>query len=285
MERKLLKYGNHVITNDNDGYTYSFNTSKSYDFNSHMHKCYEFIHVIHGKLLYTVEGSEYMLSDGDFIMTNPAELHSFSFPAECDYQREFLHVYPGFIDRFPELTNPLDERKTGYFNRFSAEVVRQYKIDKIFKDMEDCCSHPSPETDSFMLAHTLRLITSINQVLRETLPEQQIAVNKKANAVRDYIDKHYTNEISVEDIANALFISPSRLSHIFKRETGMTIKAYLNMRRITQAKSLIMEEGQMIKNIYWKCGYSDYSTFYRAFIKYTGMSPDEFKHMHTNKKE
>ena len=76
MERKILKYGNHIIGNDYDGYMYSYNFSDGYDFNSHLHRCFEFIHIIGGKLIYTVEGTDYMLSEGDFIMTKPNELHS-----------------------------------------------------------------------------------------------------------------------------------------------------------------------------------------------------------------
>ena len=58
----------------------------------------------------------------------------------------------------------------------------------------------------------------------------------------------------------------------------MTIKAYLNLRRVTHAKNLMMQ-GEKATTIFDKCGFFDYSTFYRAFVKYVGMSPDEFKHM------
>lgn len=278
MEHKIIKHGNHVINNDYDGYMYNFNTSQSYSFNSHIHKCYEFVHIIHGQLIYTVEGNEYMLSDGDFIMTNPAELHSFSFPEACDYQREFLHIYPGFIKDFPELTAGLETRKMGYFNRFSAEMTKKYEIDKIFEHIEKCCTNIEPETDFLVLGLTIALFARINQILRKEAPEHQsIITNKKANAVCDYIDKHYKEDITVESIAASQFISPSHLSRIFKKETGMTVKAYLNMRRVTRAKNLIMEGPHMITNIYLDCGFIDYSSFYRSFVKYVGMSPEEFK--------
>ena len=75
MERNIIKYGNHVLNNDYDGYMYSYNSSHGYDFNSHLHRCFEFIHIIDGKLIYTVEGTDYMLSKGDIIVTKPYELH------------------------------------------------------------------------------------------------------------------------------------------------------------------------------------------------------------------
>lgn len=281
MELKVIKYGNHKISNDNDGYIYSFNTSKSYTFDSHLHKCYEFVHIIHGQLLYTVEGTDYMLSDGDIIMTNPVELHSFSFPKECDYQREFLHIYPDFFKQFPDILNQLNSRKSGYFNCISAETANKYNLDGIFRGIEKYCKNPIPETDFMVLTYSLQLAGIINQILREETENHQKKSfsNKKNNSISYYIDHHYHENITVDNIANAVFMSSGYASRIFKKETGMTIKAYLNLRRITNAKNLMMQ-GEKSTNIFDKCGFTDYSTFYRSFVKYVGMTPDEFKHMH-----
>ncbi len=284
MKDKYLKYGNHRINNDTDGYMYSFNTSRGYNFNSHIHKCYEFIHIIHGQLLYTVEGTDYMLSDGDLIMTKPEEFHSFSFPKECEYQREFLHIYPGFLKKFPEVLDKLYSRKSGYFNCIPAELVEKYKISRIFRGIEEYCKNPIPETDFMVLTYSLQLIGIINQILREESENssKKSLPNKKANSICDYIDEHYSEDITVDTIANAVFMSSGYASRMFKKETGMTIKAYLNMRRITQAKNLIME-GYKATNIFTYCGFLDYSTFYRSFIKFVGMTPDEFKSNHNKR--
>ena len=62
----------------------------------------------------------------------------------------------------------------------------------------------------------------------------------------------------------------------------MTIKSYLTMRRIRKAKNMIME-GHKTMSVFVDCGFSDYSTFYRAFMKIVGMSPDKFKQQQTKK--
>lgn len=285
MEKKIIKHGNHVLNNDYDGYMYSFNTTNGHDFSSHFHKCYEFIHIIHGHLVYNVEGTDYILSDGDFIMTNPDELHSFSFPHDSEYKREFLHIYPGFIKNYPHLAKTLNERKSGYFNRFGKEVVKKYEIDKIFRAMERTCANITEDTDFLMFTLSLQLITKVNRVLLDEQPEyQEVIKDKKANSVRDYIDNHYQEEISLEALAKKLYISQSYLSRTFKSEMGMTIKAYTNMRRVTRAKNLIMQGHRNITNLFWECGFKDYSTFYRAFIKYVGMSPEEFRISRSDKK-
>lgn len=279
---KIIKHGSHTLNNDTDGYMYNFNTSEGQDFNSHIHKCFEFIHVIEGKLLYIVEGSEYILHPGDLIMTKPEEFHSFSFPEECRYQREFLHIYPGFLKDYPKIVELMNKRQAGYFNRIPAETVQKYHIDQIFRSIEEYCANPIEETDFMVLTYTLQLIIKINQILRSDTPQKQHAIsNKKTNAICRYIDSHYKENITIDKIAANIYMSASHASRIFKEEMGMNIKTYITMRRITHSKNLIME-GRKITSIPATCGFTDYSTFYRAFVKYVGMSPDDFKQIQNN---
>lgn len=284
MEQKLIKYGSHRITNDEDGYMYNFNISKGADFNSHIHKCHEFIHVIKGQFLYTVEGTEYTLSDGDLIITKPEELHSFSFPKECEYQREFLHIYPNFLERFPEATEILKSRNLGKLNLIPAEKVKKYNIDKIFNEIKKYCAEPLPETDLMVLLCSVQIILKLNNIwVNDTPKYKNILRDKNTNFIYNYIDEHYMEDINAASISEAIFMSQSYASRFFKGQTGMTIKSYLNMRRITAAKNLIME-GQKITNIFARCGFKDYSTFYRAFVKYVGITPEDFKNSHNNQK-
>ncbi len=282
MSHKIIKHGNHKINDDINGYMYNYNVSEGYNFGSHIHKCYEFIYIHEGTMHYTVENSEYVLSKGDIIMTNPLEFHSFSFPEKCTYEREFLHIYPGFLKDYPNLTAALNNRRAGHFNRISSELVSKYKLDFIFRGIEEYCENVVPETDFMVLTYTLQLVSKINQILRcESEEAQSEITGKKANSICRYIDSYYKNDITIEKIAENVYMSPSHASRLFKKETGMTVKAYLTLRRITHAKSLIMQ-GYKTMSIYSECGFGDYSSFYRAFVKYVGMTPNEFKTLQQN---
>lgn len=276
MEKKVIRHGTHRIGNDWDGYMYSLNHSKGYSFNSHLHKCYELIHVLEGRFLYTVEGHEYTISDGDIIITSPVELHSFSFPAVCDYQREFLHIYPGFLERCPEAASMLASRKKGEFNHIPSVKVAQYGLDKIFESIRKSCEKVSEETDLIVYANTLIFIAEVHRMLSEDAPQYPEEEKKRSHSIYDYIDHHYMEDINSKSVAAEMFMSVSGAERLFKRETGMTIKAYLTLRRVTAAKNLMIE-GHKAMNAYARCGFRDYSTFYRAFVKYTGMTPDKFK--------
>lgn len=277
MDKKVLKFGNHMIGDNENGYMYNLNYSDSYDFSSHIHACYEFIHVIKGNLLYNVEGNDYELSDGDIIMTKPEEFHSFSFPEDRFYQREFLHIYPGFLKQFPELLEFLNSRKSGNFNLIPAELVNKYGIDVLFRNIENTCASPDSNTHLMMLTHSAQIIVQIKRIMEaETIRYKKPVVKEKSNNIRHFIDNHFDENITVPDIAEASFMSTAYASRLFKKETGMTIKSYLNLRRVTHAKNLIME-GYKATEIFDKCGFLDYSTFYRAFIRFVGITPEAFK--------
>ena len=94
----------------------------------------------------------------------------------------------------------------------------------------------------------------------------------------DYIEAHYADpNISVGSIANALEISEGHLSHVFKRETGMTILGYLTRQRIHAAQDLLINSNYKVYEVCEKVGYRDITYFSATFKKVTGLSPTEFQ--------
>jgi len=91
-----------------------------------------------------------------------------------------------------------------------------------------------------------------------------------------YLDQHFRENISVDQLAATLFVSRSHLMHMFKRATGQGVHEYLTGRRIDYATGLI-RLGMSIQESSELAGYEDYSLFYRNFIKRTGISPKEYQ--------
>lgn len=176
----------------------------------------------------------------------------------------------------------LESRRSGTFNRIPADKAKKYGLDKIFDAIRQHCMNVIPETDLIVFANTLMFIAQFHRMLAEDAPEYAQFTNKRSNLIYDYIDRHYMEDINTGSVANMMFMSSSNAERIFKRETGMSIKAYITFRRVSAAKDLMME-GQKAMSIYSRCGFHDYSTFYRSFVKYVGMKPDEFKHRYDNK--
>ncbi len=95
--------------------------------------------------------------------------------------------------------------------------------------------------------------------------------------VMDYIANHYAEKIQVEDLATHVEKSKNYLSHLFKKEVGITIKEYHNHIRVREAKKLIQSTNLTIYQIAEAVGYSDYKYFSCVFKKVVGVSPQQFR--------
>lgn len=102
-------------------------------------------------------------------------------------------------------------------------------------------------------------------------------IAKYIELVKNYICRNYKEDISLEDCANEVGISPFYLSHIFRDTTGQTFVEYLSIVRMNEAKRLCNDKKISIKEIAKRCGYSNITYFYRVFKKATGITIGEYR--------
>ena len=100
---------------------------------------------------------------------------------------------------------------------------------------------------------------------------------EKLKRVIAFIEENYTSDISREGLAAAVDLNPNYMSRIFTSYTGKKINEYINELRIKNAVKKIGEGDMLIIDIALACGFESLSTFNRAFKKYTGKTPSEFK--------
>ncbi len=94
---------------------------------------------------------------------------------------------------------------------------------------------------------------------------------------REFIRTNYKKKIKLADISKAIYLSPYYLSHIFKRETGITQMEYLAKVRIEEAKRLLESTQWTTTRIAFEVGHSDQSYFCKVFKKNEGISPYSYK--------
>lgn len=94
---------------------------------------------------------------------------------------------------------------------------------------------------------------------------------------RKYIDEHLSEDISRESIAAYVALSENYLSKIFKKETGYSISDYLLIRRMAQAKTLLIETARPVGQIAMEVGYSNSAYFIKMFKREVGKTPNEYR--------
>ncbi len=100
---------------------------------------------------------------------------------------------------------------------------------------------------------------------------------QKFGALLDYIEKHYTENITLESITELSGFSKFHFSRLFKQYTDMTFCDYLNYRRITAAEEMLAKPDLSITDLALLAGFPSISTFNRVFKQKHGCTPTEYR--------
>ena len=101
--------------------------------------------------------------------------------------------------------------------------------------------------------------------------------SKRVMKVKNYIDEHYVDEISLEQLANLVGMAPTAFSRFFKLRTGKNISEYIVDIRLGHAARRLVDTADSISEICWTTGFNTLSNFNRQFRKRKGCSPTEFR--------
>ncbi|MHA7965463.1 response regulator transcription factor [Paenibacillus sp. CAU 1782] len=105
---------------------------------------------------------------------------------------------------------------------------------------------------------------------------QKSSVGQLIHQSLSYIASRLGSDLTVQECAGAVHLSPSYFSNLFKKETGMTFMQYVTSARMDKAKELLLE-GMQVQDITFELGYKDRPYFTELFKKHTGLTPTEFR--------
>ncbi len=258
-----------------DDYMYSYAAAKPPGLATHSHKYYEFLIFLSGNASYMVESSSYKAESGDVFVTRPGELHTVSFNSDEPYERHFIQVSREWIEKIPyDLLSGIDRLNYGENNRIPSWLAEEYNLKDFFENIHYYMENKVPESEVMIRTYIIQFIAKVNTImLKEPINEE--SENKLIASIKEYINNNFVNGISLDELAGHFYMNKYHMCHIFKEETGLTIKEFVNTRRIAKAKQLLPRY-KSVKNLYAACGFSDYSTFYKTFKRFTGVSPTKF---------
>jgi two-component system response regulator YesN len=100
--------------------------------------------------------------------------------------------------------------------------------------------------------------------------------NHIVKATKEYLESHYTDDISLESMAEYVNISPQYFSKLIKKTTGFNFIDWLSMLRVRKAKELLTNSNLTVKEVCFMVGYKDPNYFSRIFKKRIGITPSEY---------
>ena len=121
------------------------------------------------------------------------------------------------------------------------------------------------------------LLGAVRNIVREILVRQRTKYPDYITQIKNYIEAHYGQKLSLSDVAEHFSISYAHLSHVFSSTMNLSFTEYLTLVRMQHAQQMICEPNYTIQEISYMCGYENQFSFTRAFKKYYGISPTGYR--------
>ena len=134
-----------------------------------------------------------------------------------------------------------------------------------------------PFRDGELEAAVKRALEAAPLPAPQALPEQAVRYSRYVSEAMRYIDAHYAEDIGLASVADHLGLSESRLSHLFKDETGQKPGSYLIQTRIRAAMEMLKDCRSRVSEAAEKTGFRDIAHFSSTFKKIVGMSPSDYQ--------
>ncbi len=237
----------------------------------HSHDSYEIYYLIAGDTDYCVEGNRYHLVPGDIMLMRKGEVHFYQLRSAARYERMCINF--DISDALqamdaPGLLSAFDDRSLGKLNHYRAELFpgnhwREY-IDKI-------CDADDKATQ---LCYLLPLLGDLAAGMETVRSTPAVADKDRSAPIIKYINANLTEELSLDILSERFYISKAHLNRIFKQSTGTTAWEYITIKRLFVAKEMI-DSGKQPGDVYQKCGFRDYTTFFRSYKQHFHASPSE----------
>ena len=247
----------------------------------HHHDFYEVYFLMGGNVSYWVDGRVIHMTPGDLLFINPMELHRpMPDPKDPVCERFVLWINKNYLEGLStaqlSLTHCFDTQRPDHSHRVRPSASQRAALTGLFGTLVQ--EHYSKELGSEISARGvfLQLIVEMNRLSSrsERLREAEELSQLVRNAMT-YIGENISQPLSLEEIAGKLFVSKYHLSHAFSGETGISLYRYVMLRRLLMARQLLAA-GEPAGQVCRSCGFSDYTSFYRAFKSEYGISPRDF---------
>ena len=249
----------------------------------HIHKEYELYYLIQGERYYFIDSKTYLVESGSLVLVPSGTLHrTTNAVSDGEHERILLILNEDWINPFLRSAGlpPLST----YFSQpvIQLDEFKQKYLRHLFDAVYDELATKQANYEvaiKMRLAELLILISRCNTTSTDTSSPfvSQSAKHKKVNEASFYIKEHFREPISLQQVADHIYVSRGYLSNIFNEVTGMKLTEYINIQRINHAKELLDNTDESITDIANSSGFENITYFERIFRQATGVTPLKYR--------
>ncbi len=249
----------------------------------HLHSSLEIYYNIKGCRSFLVNNRFYRCEPNDMFLVPCLQIHKALLNDEKSYERCIISISSELIDKINDMPNM---KGKPFDILFSPKCADSYKThlsesehEKFVKLIGAYNENDNDDADRFII------LLKILQFIRKKY-EADVSIEKNflpetvADEILWFVEENFKKPISVAEISKRMALSDAQLYRLFKKETGMTVKEYITMRRIAEAKKLL-KLGFSVKEACFKSGFNDYPNFIKAFKKAEGYSPTKMEELNS----
>lgn len=253
---------------------------------NHIHDYYEFYFFIDGNMQISINHKKHSLKHGDVILIPPGiPHHVINLDPDIPYRRFVLWLDSDYLKDIMSHSEDL----CYIFNYTTEHKHYIYPNDVMgFNAIESRLLNLIEETHSNRFGHNDQislciygLILHLNRMAYEKHNPKVNHTNQSLDkSILNHIENHLDEELTLDSIAETFFVSKYHIAHLIKQKYGISIHQYITKKRLDMCKNALTSELN-ISEIFHRYGFRDYSSFYRAFKKEFGLSPKEYREIHS----
>ena len=238
----------------------------------HYHNSIELLIPILGKLELDINTEHLIISEGDLYLVNSQAIHGMHHTIDSEiYKGYALQINYDYIKKYyPAIDNYVFNQPNKKIKKLILKDV--YNIIQAYDNLEQF-SYINIESNVLHLVYLLlsNLLEKKNSLNSFSKQDQRII------KITKYIDKHYNEDISINDLANEFDLSPVYLSRYFKSHLNITIKEYLTSIRLKKARHDLLFSDYSILEIAYMHGFHNPKSFTNTFKKYYSKTPAKYR--------
>ncbi len=247
----------------------------------HSHAYYEIYLYLKGDIHIMIEERAYEVQPYDLFLFPPGLMHRHRAVGgkPFQYERAYLYLTENLLGHLgaPECDFSEMVRAAIREKRFQCHPGRERAVAMLqnMKKIIECGSSTDPLIQCGNRARLTLLVAQVCECLRGDSAQAGREDRSVAAQAMRFVNEHLTERISLDELAETLYVSKYHLSHAFKEKTGMAVYQYLLMKRVVYAQ-MLMQNGESPQQAAHESGFEDYAGFYRAFRRWMGYPPAEY---------